>query len=341
MIEIKELNNTSFADTQYSEFLREYNKERTAYKYEQYKWYQKRGEYVIVVAVVDGNLAGQASAYRCTACCGGVNLPIYWGCDTFVLPKYRGLGLGKKLQKYLHEHAENFSSAGYTPLNGIIKRKCGAHELFINDFIYYPMSNLANFIVRKVASKWLAKDVRIPCCKFPIYYFLNKKKYKEFNIGVEQYERIRDEVLTFIENTLSSQYDFYVIRDREYMQWKYVENPSMTYKMLTVRKGRQLSAVIFFTDVFLCELSGVKLHLCKLLDSIIDKDSGFTQKDALLCVMGYWESKKEYLDGIASMFRVPYVGKIGFKRPMLSMLQEVNITSPYMSYSDQDLEQMR
>ena len=183
--------------------------------------------------------------------------------------------------------------------------------------------------------------MRLPLCKFPFYYYLNKKREKGFDIQIERYEEISDEVLSFMEYTLHSQYDFYIVRDKEYMQWKYLENPSMTYRLLTVRKNEKLLATIFFTDVFCSVLSGIRLHYCKVLDSIIAKDCGFTQLDALLCVMKYWKAQHVYVDGIASIFDVHYWGKVGFKRPMLSMLHGVKVNSPYIAYSDQDLEQMR
>ena len=339
-IDIKRLEETSFTESEYHQLLQEFNGNRTVYKIEQYEWYQKHGKYLVAVAIVNGKLVGQATGYACNVSCKGVKIPISWGCDTFVLPQYRGLGLGKKLQKYLHNNTQNFSSAGYTPLNGIIKRKCGAKELFTNDFLYYPVTNLFNFALKKLGKKWLNKDLKIPSCSFPLYYYLNRKKIKRFTVCIEEYKDISEEILAFIETTLHSQYDFYVIRDKEYMQWKYVENPSMTFKMLTIRKNDVLCGVIFFTDVASCALSGINLRHCKLLDSILVKDCGFTQKDALLCVMQYWTSRNIRVDGIASMFNVPYLGKVGFKRPMLSTLQNVNIHSPYMAYSDQDLEQM-
>lgn len=341
MSQIKLLEETSFTASQYRDFLREFNADRTEFKWKQYEWYRKHGKYVVVVAVVDGQLAGQATAYVCNVFCNGVILPISWGCDTFVLPQYRGRGLGKMLQKYLHEHVENFSSAGYSPLNGIIKRKCGAQELFVNDFVYYPVSNLINFAVRKLLQKEFCKDIIIPSCSFPIYYYLNcKKRSSEFDVWIERYEDVSEEIISFMKQTLQSQYDFYVVRDKAYMQWKYVENPSMTFKMMTVRKNGCIMGVIFFTDITLCPLSGVKLRHCKLLDSIIVKNCGFSQKDALLSVIRYWKSQRVHLDGIVSMCSVPYIGRVGFKRSMLSTLRNVKITAPYMSYSDQDLEQM-
>ena len=340
MTEVQLLDATPFTASQYKNFLYEFYKGRTEYKWKQYEWYQLHGNYTVVVAVVDGKLAGQSTGYACKVYCSGSVLSITWGCDTFVLPQYRGLGLGKKLQKYLHDHTTNFSSAGYTPLNGIIKRKCGAKELCVNDFVYYPVSNLLNFAVRKLIKKKFKKEINVCSCGFPLYYYLNWKKAKNFEFQIEKYEEISGEVIPFMEKALQSQYDFYVIRDKDYMQWKYVENPTMDYKLLTVRKGGVLIAVIFFTDVELCTLGGIKLYHCKLLDSIIMKDCGFTQKDALLAVIKYWKSKHVHLDGVASMFSVPYIGRVGFKRPMLSMLQGEKITAPYMAYSDQDLEQM-
>lgn len=338
---IEELKNSSFSLLQYKKFLHEFYGSRIEYKSEQFEWYRKQGNYIVVIAIVNGKIVGQATAYTCKAYISGSILPISWGCDTFVLPKYRGLGLGKKLQEYLHEHATNFSSAGYTPLNGIIKRKCGAHILFTDSFVYYPVSNLINFALKKIAQKKANINLRLPLCKFPFYYYLNKKRKKHFDIQIERYEEISDEVLSFMEHTLHSQYDFYIVRDKEYMQWKYLENPSMTYRLLTVRKNEKLLATIFFTDVFCSVLSGIRLHYCKVLDSIIAKDCGFTQLDSLLCVMKYWKAQHVYVDGIASLFDVCYWGKVGFKRPMLSMLHGVKVNSPYIAYSDQDLEQMR
>lgn len=340
-IQILPLSSTSFTEKEYFSFLQEYYVDRADYKYNsQIRWYRNNQYYLVVVAVVDGNLAGQTTAYSCEAYFAGEIQNISWSCDTFVLHQYRGLGLGKGLQKYLHEHTVNFSSAGYTPLNGIIKRKCGAKELFENSFIYYPVSNLFNFGIRKLLLKYLKKDYKIKSCDFPLYYYLNYRKSKGFDIKVELSGNIPEEIFPFIENTLRLQYDFYVKRDRGYMQWKYKDNPTMTYKLLTVKRNGLLVATVFFTDVFEYKLSEVTLRYCKILDSIIAPNMAFTQRDALLEIMRYFQSHSLKVDGIASMMNVGYIGKIGFKRSMLSTYERKKITSPYMAYSDQDLEQM-
>ena len=85
-------------------------------------------------------MVGQASAFKVTAIIEGKEQALYWGCDTFLLQEYRGYGIGKTLQKIMHETCPNFSSAWYSPINGIIKRKCGCFDLMELRFTYYPVS---------------------------------------------------------------------------------------------------------------------------------------------------------------------------------------------------------
>lgn len=61
--------------------------------------YAAMGDLRVIVAIIDGKMVGQASAYRVKAIIEGKEQPFYWGCDTFLLPESRGVWYGKTLAK--------------------------------------------------------------------------------------------------------------------------------------------------------------------------------------------------------------------------------------------------
>ncbi len=341
MVEVRFLSDEEFYSVKYRNFVKEFHQSRADRKIKQFEWYRQYKDYVTAIVVLDGSYAGQASAYACEVNIRGLRRTIYWGCDTFVLSRYRGHGFGKKLQKYLYDNIELFVSAGYSKINGIIKRKCGAVEVWGNTFCYYAVSNFVQFLISKCSLILFKKNIAHKISFFPIYALINKCFCQQFELWEERYDINENEITGFIEDVLKKSYDFYVVRDKEYMRWKYMENPTMTYHMLVSRKpDKTINAVVFVTDVYEYDLSGVKLKYSKVLDVFQSKSSNVSMKNIHMGIINYFLKKNIYLDGIASMFKFNWLGMISFRRSLLSTYNESNFKKAYISYSDQDLEQM-
>ena len=322
---------------EYYEMLETYHKDKwERFKRSQFSWYQK-WPYFRVFCLKNGEqYVGQASAFRVDAFINQKIEGIWWGVDTFLFKEYRGGGKGKYLQKQLHEDLQNFTSAAYTPINGIIKKKCGCKELFTRNTYYYAVSNYCILMASIFADKKLKRQLPVKSISSYCYSIFRRKRYKHFTI---EDARIDETLVSFINNTLSSNYDFFVWRSVDYLKWKYAENPAFNYKLLSFRFNGKIEAIVGFTDIHEYSIGGKKVRSVKILDSVIVKDSSLTQKDVLVYVADYYKRKHEKLDGIFSLISCNWFPKIRISRPVLSTINQ-QINKPYLTYLDQDMEQV-
>lgn len=307
-----------------------------SFKKSQFEWYQKYPYYRIYSIKVDGEFVGQASAFRVDVYKKNQIIELWWSIDTFLFKKFRGGGRGKQLQKRLHEDLPNFTSAAYTPINAIIKKKCGSESLFDKQEFYYGISSYlalltSIFAYKKLKIKLSNKSI-IPF----VYSFYRQNKYKKYVISDAL---IDTSLVGFINETLKKQYDFYVWRSVDYMKWKYTENPAFQYKLLQFQINGKTEAVLGFTDIHEYFIGGKPVKSVKILDAIIDINSKLTHKDLLVFVSDYYRQRKERIDGIFSLVKCNWNPRVYVSRPVLSTLKE-KVNKPYITYLDQDMEQV-
>lgn len=335
---------------QYKLFLTSYYGEEADERYARTMWYRQRGDYAVLLAIDDGKLLGQSSAYKVYAMISGRREELWWSVDTFVLPIARGKGIGKKLQKKLHEDFPNFSSAWYSKTNGSIKRKCGAHELLNIPFNYYPVSSYFSVIFRIFIKKILHKDL-------PIFSAILKNKYYNLNRFwrstpnfIIKEVNLSDNLKKIVElaNFSLEKKDFYIIRDYEYLSWKYLKNPTIgEYKTLFFYDAKQsdkLLGAIIFSMPFLKRVFSTQLKIFTVLDYFILTEETVTKSDALCSAIRYFCEHQIHVDGVLTLENFQYFPLLRYPwkgTPLLSTYAEINnFKTPYLSYSDQDMEQM-
>lgn len=339
MTQIRFLENDEYNSVEYLDLVKSYKKSETKSALSRFAWYKNGGDYKVAVAIVNGRFVGQATAYACKAVISGRITKIYWGVDNFLLKEFQGKGIGKKLQQFLHDNLINFSSAWYAPVNLYIKHKCGSKDLWLTSFSYYACSNWFCFIVKKITQKFLHKEIKLQPIVHNLYYNLNKIFIGKNSFKEEYFTKDSSDIIDFIKKTMCNRgYDFFVERNIDYMMWKYQMNPSMTYRMLAKRENGNLKAVVFFTDVYKIHHIGISLYASKILDFFVEEDKYLSSLH--IAVMDYFIRKKIYIDGIISLKDFFWIGKVSYKRPMLSTYKGEKILNPYISCSDQDMEQM-
>lgn len=308
------------------------------------EWYAPHG-FKMLVAEVDGAYMGQSCGTRATAMVNGIEEEIWWSVDTFVVPQSRGMGIGKKLQKKLHEDLKNFSSVWYTPANGHLKRKCGAKEVLAVPFSYYPVSNFFTIFIELVWKKLFSKDIHFRINLPFFYYHLNSfigcKLNKEYTVEEMCESDINGNLAAFATTCLKDM-PFYIKRDEDYLKWKYVNGPSIRYKMLEIKaKGKKIGIVAFSEDHD-GHCVAVKAHVVKIFDSLFIPGYGLSHKKLLMLVMDYFKKKGIYLDGIWSLQKIDYYPKLVYPRPSAFMLSTLNesFDKGYLTYLDQDMDQM-
>ncbi len=341
-LKLEYLENSNVTENEYIEFLSKVHGKNAIHRYkDRGKWYQQTGDYHILIAILDGKIVGQSSSYTVEAVVDKKNVRLSWSVDTFVLSEARGKGIGKKLQKKLHEDTENFSSAWYSPLNGIVKRKCGAKEFYRYYFPYYPISKYATIFLELAIKKVFKKDLRLNIRVPNFYIFLNKKNLTKFTF--KEIYKFEDSHIKFIEETLSSKYDFYVKRDSAYLEWKYFKNPDLkNFHIIEVKKGDDIEAIISFSEARERTYIMTKYFGPTILDIFIKPKSLFTKKHVIPMIVKYYKERKITLDGINTIFNIPFYPKIIYPRigsPFLSTYKG-DIKKPYISMMDQDMEQL-
>ena len=345
MIELVYLseNNNRLTQEEYNKFLLEYYKNEYNARLKRIKWYQQYcSDFKILLAIINGKPVGQSCAYKCTAVIHKQDTEWWWGVDTFVLPAMRGKGIGKKLQLKLHQDLPNFSSAWYSPSNGYIKRICGANLLYRINFNYFPVSSYVTPIITNAAKKFLNKQLHFNhICKWKYLkynnLFINNRRYEEIKL-----EEKLTELLPLINKSLN-QYDFYIKRDLNYFVWKYFLNPDLKYHTLLIYSNNNIPAgIIIFSEIFSKNLLLTPIYAVTLLDIFIDPNSNITTKMILTLIGQYYKTKGQYLDGILSLENSSYfpVFRYPIKGNYLLSTYKGNIQKPYISYSDQDMEQM-
>lgn len=310
------------------------------------RWYFQTDNFKLLVARFEGKIVGQSCGYGATAVVHGVETIISWSVDTLVNPNIRGKGIGKKLQKKLHEDCPNFSSAWYSPTNGHIKQKCGARQIFPYPFTYYPVSRffsvLGSLGIKKRFRGFKGFRIAIP----NIYYYLNKlwsRKISGYTISEVPFEQLSEDIAAFMERNLQDR-DFHIKRSLQYLKWKYGQGNGFEYAMLEVRKEGKLEAIVSFTLPRKATLILTACTFTKILDAVIDKSCCLTMRDLHFIVMRYCKQHKMPIDGIVSLENVSIYPKLTYPYPCSYVLSTLDVKEkierPYLSCIDQDMEQM-
>ena len=335
---------------QYKTFLLSYYGATAQERYMRMMWYRQRAGYAVLLALENGKLLGQSTVYNVRVSVGGEETIFYWGVDAFVLAEFRGKGIGKKLQKKLHEDFPNFSSLWYSKANGFIKRKCGAHEFLNIHFNYYPINSFFTVLFRVLAKRVLHKELPpLMGIWWDKYYSLNKICRFKSDFDVREVD-LSDKVeeLSVLARQALKEKDFYVLRDVDYLTWKYLKNPTIgEYKTLFFysadQSGKLLGAIVFSVP-YQKKTFSILLKVFTVLDCFILPGSSLTKEDALYSAIGYFHERHVVVDGVLALedfryfplLRHPWKGTA-----LLSTCKNINeIKTPYLSYSDQDMEQM-
>lgn len=342
IITIKYLSKLSLS---YCNFLEKYyGTDNFKFRLDKLKWYLSRSDFKILVAEYNGCFVGQSCAYKDAAVVNNEDKEIWWSVDTFVLPDFRGMGIGKMLQKKLHNDCSNFTSASYSKANGIIKRKCGAKEIFKYYRGYYPVSCFFSLMtcafIKHIFHKNGRNYVRLPF----FYYYLNKimglytvKKYCYKEILSTE---INNTVLTFINNCLSDS-DFYIKRNLESLHWKYLQNPSIKFHTIEIMQGDTIVGVVFFSEDYNGKWLNLETRLVMILDMFVKEGTIAIKKAALLSVMEFYAQKGVNIDGILSLQDISFWPKYKTTNSVLSTMDANRIIkSPYISYIDHDMGRM-
>ncbi len=341
--------NTPVTIEQYRSFLTEYYGDSANSRYERAMWYHQRGNYQVLLALENGCIIGQSCVYKVYAIVNGKKEDFWWGVDAFVLPAARGKGVGKKLQKKLHEDFFYFSSLWYSKTNGFIKRKCGAWELVKVPFNYYPVCSFLSVVLRVFIKRVLHHKMFVPITYKDKYFILNnffasRNKWMVKDVCLSEQ---MDELMPLVNDSLKK-HDFYVIRDKDYLIWKYLKNPTIgEYKTLffySLINPDELQGAVIFSTPYIKTTFSIPLKVFTILDCFVLPGSRLSKYRILLETIRYYHQLGIAMDGVLTLGNFSYFPFIRYPWSGTALLtnyvKKTKIENPYLSYSDQDMEQM-
>lgn len=345
-ITYKYLHKEDITSAAYCRFLEAYHGEGS---YESWRrrmeWYWQLGDegYRVLAAKRGTEFVGQSCAYRVKACINQNIHEFWWSIDTFVLGTMRGKGIGKKLQAQLHQDVPNFSSAWYSPTNGAIKRKCGGHGILQFPFAYYPVSSYCSILLELALKKILNYRITLPHLRIPYFYStlnaLGHRLDKAYSIAEISQETLPS-LSSFMGECLKEE-PFHIVRSKEYLRWKYIENPNLRCRALSISKGNTMVGLVVFSQVYNSHVVTSPSLTVKIFESLFTKDSGLTHRHLLLAVTKYLKQHHEKLDGIQSLLRIKYWPTFIYPFSGTELLSTINIEmlpSGYITLIDQDME---
>lgn len=309
------------------------------------EWYWQLGDkgFRVLVAKQGKEYVGQACAYRVEASINQAPHELWWGVDAFVLSAMRGQGIGTQLQARLHKELPNFSSAWYSPANGAIKRKCGGHSILAFPYAYYPVSCYFSVLLELALKKVLGSRAALPHLRLPHFYSTLNTWWRRLDktYTVAEVSQATLPSLSPLMDELLKDEPFYVIRSEEYLRWKYIDNPDLRCRALTISKDNAIVGLVVFSHASDNHFVASTVRTVKIYESLFRKDSGLTHRHLLLAVADFLKQHREKVDGIQSLQRIKYRPALVYPFSGTDLLSTINVEklpSGYITLLDQDME---
>ena len=308
------------------------------------RYYQSCYDLKILCAKIDGRIVGQSCALKAYAIAKGERVEWWWSVDTFLMKACRGKGIGKQLQKILHDTLPNFSSAWYTPDNERVKKKCGAHGIGAIDFAYYPISTslfiFGDLAFRKLFKRPIPFRISIPYMYSSLNGLFLNTKLKDYTVTEIPYDKMGDDVAEFMESALSSK-DFHIERSLHFLKWRYSFLPA-GYQMLRIEKEGKTEAIVTFSNVYNSRFDEAPIKGVTIYDMVISPESKLTKKQLLIYIANRFRKQHAKVDGFQMLDNFRYFGRWRYpfhSSPILTTLPG-DYQDVYLTFADQDMYQI-
>jgi hypothetical protein len=281
------------------DFIRQAYPSRWQYKIpERWEWayvenpYLEPGELPFWIAVDErGGVAGGTGALVEPLAVSGKELRVGWSVDTFLLPSFRGLGLGRELQRLNDEANPIFMSLSMSEANRRIKTSLGSVALepvatFVKVSRHTPDRALDQVLSRlnlregpnreRIAG--LVRALRLDrALAQSLTARSARRDYRELgridrSLQIESAAEITSEFDELWE-AVSPRYAALIRRDGSYLRWKYDRQPHSRYERLIARRGGAPCGYLilrlgrppeanrgFLTDLFAAPEDGPAIH---------------------------------------------------------------------------------
>jgi GNAT superfamily N-acetyltransferase len=205
----------------------------------------------IAVENESGQVVGQSCALVEPLFLGGNWFQVGWGVDFYVLPGFRGLGIGTRLQAANNEGNEIFMSLSMADSAKRIKASLGLEPLspvpvFTRIVNHDPESTLETLTSRlspapkgtlralqlhRLVASWLTRREKRRDRNFP--------SQVNSSLKLEKVDLFGDEINTLWER-ISPHFYALIRRDADYLNWKYARQPHMEHMRFLARENGQV-----------------------------------------------------------------------------------------------------
>lgn len=216
----------------------------------------------IAVDELTARVVGQSCAMPLPMSWRGQTRLMAWGVDSYVLPEYRGKGVGTELQKLVFRSTDVFMSLNVSATNQRIKARLGSVTLpplvIFNKTLRFLPDRVAERVAQAVGnrserSKRIARGIveSLGAHRVATALLNRRAAYRDHRRGVSRDPHLRvgrvaeigaefDELWA----SLSPSFEAAVIRDVSYLRWKFVDQPFMNYVIVGARRHGTLTGYV-------------------------------------------------------------------------------------------------
>lgn len=219
--------------------------------YWDWKYFQNPcGEHIMFAVIDKGKVVGESGAIAARVKCGDESFPASQICDIKVLPGYRNGGAFFQLLKLINEENirhRNLVSFGFSvPLTQKISTTLMNFRVVSPVWRLVLILNPTPYLVKRIKVPILSKVLGLLGrvlinLRLKRHYLPPRDKIIEITRFDKRFDQFWEE--------RQRDYAIMVVRNSDYLNWRYFEHPKRDYKVFTYQSGDKLKGFIVLTTV--------------------------------------------------------------------------------------------
>jgi GNAT superfamily N-acetyltransferase len=208
----------------------------------------------VAVALSGGDIVGQIAVQPAQFKVGSELVPGGWIVDVFILPQYRGQGLGHALHRMLVNDFPLLLTLTMAPATRHIAQSAGAHALNpcfrfakllranprdVKDYISTRLQHRAPLqAFSRSTLRWTAMDYAIAPLVNAVasLRWLGAQTAASSDLTVTEVPEFSEEIDRLWQRS-ASDYAAIVPRDRAFLNWRFARSPHLNYRLYVARRG--------------------------------------------------------------------------------------------------------
>ena len=205
------------------------------------------GDSMILIADHEGKLVGARSTIRVKMKIAGETVTASENTDLMTHPDYRRQGIFSSLEKKSFDQLKDegvyitYSFPGPMSYPGYIKSG-KFFDIHAIRTVIKPV-NLENTLKRRIKNKFLLKICTVAGSIFINIFYRAKKPPEVDGLTITKISSFDDRINDFWKE-ISNDHEIIVVRDKEYLNWRYVDVPDVEYTIYLAEEGGEICGYI-------------------------------------------------------------------------------------------------